>query len=105
MVSVQWKERESYEKTLKEEKTRPRSITSGGGGGGVGQAEAHGDSAMDLQSPREFFFFFFWNSNLGKLNCWSVKRRDRRETEARGLPAQRYDMSIFWALDLIHGWY
>ena len=45
--------RESYEKTLKEEKTRPGSIA---GGGGVGWAEAHWDSAMDLESPREFFF-------------------------------------------------
>ena len=49
--------RESYEKTLKEEKTRPGNIT---GGGGVGRAEAHGDSALDLQSPREFFFLFFF---------------------------------------------
>ena len=47
--------RESYEKTLKEEKTRPGSIT---GGGGVGRVEAHRDSAMDLQSPRESFSFF-----------------------------------------------
>ena len=44
---------------MKKEKTRPGSITGGGsGGGGGGVAEAHGDSAMDLQSPREIFFFF-----------------------------------------------
>ena len=101
---MQWEERESYKKTLKKEKTRPGSITGGGsGGGGVGRAEAHGDSAMDLQSPREIIFFSFWNSNLGKLNYWSEKRRDRREIEPRGLPMWRYDVSIFWALDLIHG--
>ena len=58
-----------------------------------------------IYNLQEEFFFFFWNSNLGKLNCWSEKRRDRREIEARGLPAQRYDMSIFWALDLIYGCY
>ena len=51
--------RESYEKTLNDEKTRPGSITGGGGGGGVGRAEAHRDSAMDLQSLKESFFFFF----------------------------------------------
>ena len=49
--------RESYEKTLNDEKTRPGSIPGGGGGGGVGRAEAHGDSAMDLQSLKESFFF------------------------------------------------
>ena len=87
MVSVQWKERESYEKTLKEEKTRPRSITSGGGGGGVGQAEAHGDSAMDLQSPRDFFFFEIqiweswtaevWREEIGeKLKHADCQHRD-----------------------------
>ena len=57
---------------MKEEKTRPRSITSGGGGGGVGQAEAHGDSAMDLQSPREIIFFNFLKFKFGKaelLKC------------------------------------
>ena len=47
--------RESYKKTLKEKKTRPGGIT--GGGGGVGRVEAHEDSAMDLQYPRESFFF------------------------------------------------
>ena len=49
--------RESYEKTLNDEKTRPGSIT--GGDGGVRRAEAHRDSAMDLQSPRESFSSFF----------------------------------------------
>ena len=56
--------RESYEKTLNDEKTRPGSIP--GGGGGVGRAEAHGDSAMDLQSPREIIFFNFLKFKFGK---------------------------------------
>ena len=44
---------------MKDENTRPGSITGGGGdgGGGVGRAKAHGDSAMDLQSSRGVFFF------------------------------------------------
>ena len=59
--------RESYEKTLKEEKTRPASIT---GGGGVRRAEAHGDSAMDLQSPRESSFFSFSFFFFPEIQIW-----------------------------------
>ena len=52
---------------MKKEKTRPGSITGGGScGGGVGRAEAHGDSAMDLQSPREIIFLNFLKFKFGK---------------------------------------
>ena len=57
--------RESYEKTLNDEKTRPGSIT--GGGGGVGRAEAHRDSAMDLQSLKESFFSLKLNFGKAEL--------------------------------------
>ena len=95
MVWVQWEERESYEKPMREAKTTVGSPN--GGGDSVGLAEA-----MKIRpwissfQEREFL----WNKNLGS---WSEKRIEMGEIEACGSPAWTYDVSIFWSLNLIYG--